>query len=59
MTLLPLRASGGEVPAGAHCDLQAGGAAVVGQAELQLSGHTRAVKEGKLGAGAAVAALRG
>lgn len=56
VTLLPLRASGGEVPAGAHGDLQAGGAAAVGQAELQLSGH--AVKEGKLGAGAAVAALR-
>lgn len=56
VTLLPLGASGGEVPAGAHGDLQAGGAAAVGQAELQLSGH--AVKEGKLGAGAAVAALR-
>lgn len=56
VALLPPGASGGEVPAGAHGDLQAGGAAVVGQAELQLSGH--AVEEAKLGAGAAVAALR-
>lgn len=58
MTLVPLGASGREVPAGAHGDLQAGAAAVVGQAELQLPAHTEALQEAKLSAGAAVAALR-
>lgn len=58
VTLLPLWASGGEIPAGAHGDLQAGAAAVVGQWELQLSAHTDALREAKLSAGAAVAALR-
>lgn len=58
VTLLPLQASVEEIPAGAHCDLQAGGAAVVGQGELQLSGHTDALKEAQICAGAAVAVLR-
>lgn len=58
VTLLPLQASVEEIPAGAHCDLQAGGAAVVGQRELQLSGHTDALEEAQICAGAAVAALR-
>lgn len=59
VTLLPLQASVEEIPAGAHCDLQAGGAAVVGQRELQLSGHTDALEEAQICAGTAVAALRG
>lgn len=58
VTLLPLQASVEEIPAGAHCDLKTGGAAVVGQRELQLSGHTDALEETQIGAGAAVAALR-
>lgn len=58
VTLLPLQASVEEIPAGTHCDVQGGGAAVVGQRELQLSGHTDALEEAQICAGAAVAALR-
>lgn len=58
VALLPLQACVEEIPAGAHCDLQAGGAAVVGQRELQLSGHTDALEEAQICADAAVAALR-
>lgn len=57
VTLLPLGVSVGEVPAGAHRDLQAGGDAVVGQAELHLSCHADAVEEAAVCADAAVAAL--
>ena len=57
VTLPLLGVSVGEVPAGAHRDLQAGGDAVVGQAELHLARRADAVEEAAFCADAAVAAL--
>lgn len=58
VTLPLLDVSVREVSAGTDCDLQAGGVGVEGQGQLQFSGHRDALKETKLCAGAAAAALR-
>lgn len=58
VTLLLLEISVGEIPAGTDCDLQTGGVGVVGQSQLQLSGHADALEEAAVCADAAVAALR-
>lgn len=58
MTLPLPGVSIGEVSAGADRDLQTGGAGVVGQSQLQLSGHAGALEEAAFCADAAVTALR-
>ena len=57
MTLLLLGVPVGEVPAGPHDHLEAGGAEAVGQSQLQLSRHTGALNQSAICAGATAAAL--